>query len=757
MVGLLIFGVLAIPSPAYSNGGAHVSVSPVSSVATTCATHTFAIQVADVVDLTGYHLEFSFDPSVLAVTAVVNGGFLNEVGGALYEPTNDIDNLAGKVSFGMAQKNNPSVPQLARSGTGDLVLVTVQALVPNGTATIDIDESLSMLVDWPNAFEIPFTVGDGTITTESCPPTALELSKASVLENEPIGTLVGLLATTDPEPGDTFTYSLVDTGSFPDNASFTISGNQLLTAASFDYESQFSYEIKIRTTDAGGKWFEAIFIVEVIDINEAPVAVADSYSTLKNQVLIVPVPGVLANDSDPEHDPLTAEKLTDPPASEGTVVFSSDGMLAYTPPVNWVGDTSFTYRAYDGELYSDPAVVTITVNETNVAPTGISLDNNQIVENAGVDALVGLLATTDPDPYDSFTYTLVSGAGSDDNALFNIVDNKLQANDSFDYELKNQFTIRIRSTDQGGLWVEQSFTIYVLDANDPPVAYSQTVTTDEETPVNITLTGSDQDLDDLTFVLVIAPTNGVLTWSPPTVIYTPNAAFFGEDSFQFKVVDEHNASSNTATVTIQVNDVNQAPSDILLSNDTLEENAGVNAFVGYLSTIDQDLLDTFTYTLVPGSGSDDNALFDIIGDQLVARDDLNFEEQAFYTIRVRSTDSAGEYFEKVFIIAVLDVNDPPVANDQEVLTEEDLDVKIILTGSDEDNDPLTFIVLDGPSHGSLTGTAPDLTYTPDPGFAGTDSFTFRIFDGTDYSPPATVTIVISEKGTSDYYLPVFFF
>ena len=91
-------------------------------------------------------------------------------------------------------------------------------------------------------------------------------------------------------------------------------------------------------------------------------------------------------------------------------------------------------------------------------------------------------------------------------------------------------------------------------------------------------------------------------------------------------------------------------------------------------------------------------------------------------------------------------NTPPVADDQNVSTAEDTPVAITLTATDGDNDPLTFMVTDGPSDGTLSGTAPNLTFTPDPGFIGTDSFMFVANDGTVDSAPATVTISVTGSG-----------
>ena len=76
-------------------------------------------------------------------------------------------------------------------------------------------------------------------------------------------------------------------------------------------------------------------------------------------------------------------------------------------------------------------------------------------------------------------------------------------------------------------------------------------------------------------------------------------------------------------------------------------------------------------------------------------------------------------------------------------TAEDTPLAITLTTTDADEDPLTYEIVTGPSHGALSGAAPDITYTPAAGYTGADSFTFRAFDGTDYSNIATIDITVT--------------
>ena len=94
-------------------------------------------------------------------------------------------------------------------------------------------------------------------------------------------------------------------------------------------------------------------------------------------------------------------------------------------------------------------------------------------------------------------------------------------------------------------------------------------------------------------------------------------------------------------------------------------------------------------------------------------------------------------------ITVNAVNDAPVADDQAVTTDEDTAAAITLTASDVDGDTLTYGVVTGPSNGTLSGTAPNLSYTPSADYHGADSFTFKANDTLLDSNVATVTITVT--------------
>jgi len=198
------------------------------------------------------------------------------------------------------------------------------------------------------------------------------------------------------------------------------------------------------------------------------------------------------------------------------------------------------------------------------------------------------------------------------------------------------------------------------------------------------------------------------------------------------------------------------PTGIALTNYQISENEPAGTEIGTFVMIDPEVPnDSFTYELVTGEGSDDNASFEVLGASLRSGQVFNYEEQHIFSIRVRSTDWGGKIIEKIFTIFVLDINEPPIAYDQDIYTEENRSVEFILTAFDVDGDDLTFEILSTPVKGILSGVAPDLTFTPDRNYLGLDSFTFRVYDGDLYSGVATVNIFIDEKKGVDMYCPIF--
>lgn len=128
-----------------------------------------------------------------------------------------------------------------------------------------------------------------------------------------------------------------------------------------------------------------------------------------------------------------------------------------------------------GLSYEKVFAITVVDVVENVAPTNIALSTTSIAENNAADAVVGTLSSTDADSGDTHTYTLVSGTGATDNASFSIVGNQIKAGIAFDFETKSSYSVRVKTTDAGGLSFEKVFTVTVTNVNETPIlSVSQT-------------------------------------------------------------------------------------------------------------------------------------------------------------------------------------------------------------------------------------------------------------------------------------------
>ena len=117
------------------------------------------------------------------------------------------------------------------------------------------------------------------------------------------------------------------------------------------------------------------------------------------------------------------------------------------------------------------------------------------------------------------------------------------------------------------------------------------------------------------------------------------------------------ASLLDCTGSVVVTPPNSAPTDLVLTMPSVNENVPANSIVGVLTSTDPDVGNTFNYSLVSGTGDVDNAYFSIFGNTLLIRLSPDFEAKNFYSIRIRTTDQAGASLEKVFIVNVINVCD----------------------------------------------------------------------------------------------------
>ncbi|MEL7626572.1 MAG: Ig-like domain-containing protein [Anaerolineaceae bacterium] len=272
--------------------------------------------------------------------------------------------------------------------------------------------------------------------------------------------------------------------------------------------------------------------------------------------------------------------------------------------------------------------------------------------------------------------------------------------------------------------------------NDIPVAANQTVTTAEDTEMDITLDVADLYPGTLEWT-VGTPTNGTLSGSAPNMTYTPDANWFGTDSFTFSVSDG-TLVSNTATVTITVSSTNDAPVAASQTVTTAEDTALDITLTA--ADVEGDPL-TFAIDTQPANGS-----VVLVGNVATYTPNPNYNGTDSFTFR--ANDGTADSNIATVTITVTPVNDAPVAVDDSYTTAFETALTVTAPGvltndTDADGDSLTSSIVRAPSNGTVTLNADgSFTYTPITGFSGVDTFTYKVSDGTFDSNVATVSITV---------------
>lgn len=496
--------------------------------------------------------------------------------------------------------------------------------------------------------------------------------------------------------------------------------------------------------------------------NAPPVAVADSYTTDEDTSLTIAAPGVLANDTDPEGDALTAVLLSQP--DNGSVALDANGALVYTPNANFNGTDGFNYQAMDshGNL-SDPVSVTLTVNP--VADNPIATPGSaEIPEDTQLnDNVMNFVNNVDGNP---LTAEVVAGpkdgSGNPSGTLDFNPDGTFTYTPEANFNGEITFTYKVTDPLESTASDVTPYVITIDPVNDAPVAVDDHYSTNEDQPLTINLPGlgvlandSDVEGDTLHAVLDSSPQHGTVVLNDDgTFVYTPDQNYnkdstaAGEDTFAYHVTDGIN-HSDPATVHISVTPLNDP---LIAVNDSVHgfpNDITIIAVQANDTNIDGHSQLVFTQ---PEHGTVDFSNKNPL--KLVYTPDPGFTGTDTFTYHIENIYGVSSNEATVTLTIS---NDPPVAvNDSYVIPVDgtlatDSSNGVLANDSDPEGSAITATLVDGPSHGTLDSLNPDgsFNYTPNAGFHGVDTFTYVANDGVNDSSLATVTITMDTAPTAD--------
>lgn len=523
--------------------------------------------------------------------------------------------------------------------------------------------------------------------------------------------------------GDNITYSLATPAAHGAVVLDPVTGQFTFTPAA-NYNGSDSFVVTV--TDSHGNTSITTISLDITAVNDAPTANDINLTTDED----TPVAGqVVAQDI--EGDTLTYS-ISGQPANGSVTLDPATGSFVYTPNTDYNGSDSFVVTVSDGNGGVTTSIVRVGITPVNDAP----VSNGQNLVTDEDTPINGQVVATDIDG-DTLSYTL-SGQPANGIVSINPATGGFVYTPNANYNGSDGFVVTI--SDGNGGTTTSRINIGITPVNDAPVAGNLNLTTPEDTPVTGQVSATDVDGDTLGYVITGLPANGSVSINPATgnFTYTPNANYHGSDSFVVTVSDGKGGTV-TSVVTIGVTPVNDAP---VTGNQNLttDENVPLN---GAISATDIDG-DTLSFSL---SGSPVHGTLVLNG----ATGTFTYTPNAGYngsdSFVVIVSDGNGGTTTSTVNIGINAINHAPTAGDDIVTTDENTAVVVAVRANDidPDGDSLSVSGVTQGTNGlvvidSVTG---NLIYTPNPGFVGTDHFTYTIDDNHGGTDTALVTVTVN--------------
>ena len=553
------------------------------------------------------------------------------------------------------------------------------------------------------------TLEDRSLPSAALPidTATLSLSNSAIDENQWSGSLVGTFSQHIAGAQGYTSYQLVSGAGSGNNGAFTIAGDQLRTTKAFNFEANPTLNIRVRATASNGVTSTEQFTITVADVNEAPTNVTLGPKTVKENSAGGTLVGTLGA-KDPDAGSTQTYSLVD--SAGGRFQINGDRLeVADGANLDFEQQQSFyvRIRVTDNGGLSTEQGFDIAIKDVKEAPTGLTLYGNSVVENSAAGTYVGNIAVQDPDGGEAPVLSLVNSAGG----RFELSGNNLVVKNSalLNYEAATSHQVTIRAKDATGLFVDGTYTINVINANEAPknIALSnKSITLPASSGALVGLLSATDPDANQQFNFILTDNAGGKFQTNGDRLEITNSDVFKWDpkpTYDIKVmVLDQSGASYEKTFTITVTNAaqipaNQAPNSISLSGNTVIENSQTGSYIGYVSATDPDSYTQPTLSLFDSAGG----RFKLSGGNLVVDNAalLNFELATSHQVTIRATDAGGLSYDQVFTINVTNANETPtniaLSNAAITLPASAGALVGLLSATDPDANPLlTYILTD---------------------------------------------------------------
>ncbi|MEM5507959.1 Ig-like domain-containing protein [Pseudoalteromonas sp. AS71] len=515
--------------------------------------------------------------------------------------------------------------------------------------------------------------------------------------------------------------------------------------ANFNGEDAFSYQVanELGMTDT------AVVEITILAVNDAPIALDNTYNITNNGALVVLSPGLLINDSDIDLDNLTVDTTPVSEPTRGQLTLFDNGSFEYQGEQNMQGEDSFQYRVVDAQGAQAIANVTIVSSNTNVAPVtkndSYSLSED---ETLVVTAANGVLSNdTDPNN-DSFSVDETFIVAPTHGQLLLAIDGSFSYVPDANFNGVDQF--QYQAIDALGATSTATVTLIINSEPDNPVAqndayqFSKNKLFEVTTQNGLLVNDFNIEAGDLSVNTTAINTtqNGELTLKVDgSFTYQPDLGFIGVDSFTYSISNEQGLTA-TAQVTLSESGVNTFPE----ANDdqyTLDEDSSASLLDVLANDTDADG-DTITISNIQNIVGEAT----IVAGKIQFTPPANFSGEIVLTYTITDGYSVGN--EGIndrtasVTITVTPVNDAPTANADSATMNEDapaLLVNVLANDSDIDGDTLAITAATA-DIGSASVVDNKIQYTPVANTNGTAIISYTISDGSGGTATTNLTITI---------------